>query len=96
MIDLAPEHLALVRRILATRLPGLEVRVFGSRVTGRARRTSDLDLALMTQAPLDLLVLADLRDAFSESDLPMRVDLVDWSTTAPAFRRIIGEHFEVL
>jgi predicted nucleotidyltransferase len=96
MLDLAPQHLDLVRRLVARHVPGLEVRAFGSRVTGRARPTSDLDLALMSTEPLDLLVLADLREAFSESDLPMRVDVVDWSAISPAFRRIIEARYEVV
>lgn len=96
MLDLAPQHLDLVRRLVARHVPGLEVRAFGSRVTGRARPTSDLDLALMSTEPLDLLVLADLREAFSESDLPMRVDVVDWSAISPAFQRIIEARYEVV
>ena len=46
MIDLAPEQLAIVRRLLATYVPECEVRAFGSRVTWTAKPHSDLDLAL--------------------------------------------------
>ena len=39
----------------------------------------------------DSLVLAvtHLRDAFSESNIPYKVDVVDWATTDPVFRAII-------
>jgi type I restriction enzyme S subunit len=32
-----------------------------------------------------------LREDFSESDLPWRVDIVDWATTSEAFRRVIEQ-----
>lgn len=41
MIDLPPHHLTTVQRILAEHLPDCEVRAFGSRVTGKARKHSD-------------------------------------------------------
>ena len=95
-IELSSTDLATVRTILRAIVPDLEVRAFGSRVSGRRRQTSDLDLVLMTGAPLDLRRLATLRDAFSDSDLPFKVDLVDWATTSEAFRRIIEQSHAVL
>ena len=87
--DIAPEHLKIVREILRRHLPDREVRVFGSRVTGRARTFSDLDLAIMGEAPLPPGVTAALAEAFSESDLPFKVDIVDWATTGESFRKVI-------
>jgi len=49
---------------------------------------SDLDLCIMGDGPL-LSVLAHLREAFSESDLPIRVDIVDWSATDTSFQDMI-------
>ena len=96
MIDLAPEHLAEVRRILATLVPDCEVRAFGSRVTGTARRFSDLDLAVIPPAPLEPRRLDDLRDAFAASNLPMRVDVLDWGATSEAFRALVEARYEVV
>ena len=95
-IDLSLEDLATVTSILRRHIPELEVRAFGSRVFGKARKTSDLDLALMTDRPLELLRLADLREAFIESDLPFKVDLVDWAAASDSFRRIIERSFVVI
>ena len=53
MLDLAPHHKALLLAILNTHLPGARVWAFGSRVTGRARPFSDLDLAVEGAAPID-------------------------------------------
>ncbi|MBT9247919.1 nucleotidyltransferase domain-containing protein (plasmid) [Gemmobacter fulvus] len=85
-IDIAPEHLAQVQTILARHLPNdVEVLVFGSRARGGAKRFSDLDLALKDVGPLDPTVMAHLVDAFEESSLPWRVDLVDYHALTPAF-----------
>jgi type I restriction enzyme S subunit len=48
-----------------------------------------LDLAIITDKPMSLDVSASLSDAFSESDLPWKVDAVDWATTSESFRKMI-------
>ena len=88
-LDLGPEHRAIVLAILQRHVPDREVWAFGSRATRTAKRYSDLDLAVISDEPLSLETAARLADAFSESDLPWRVDVVDWATTGEAFRRII-------
>ena len=92
MIDLAPAHFAIVRDILRHHVPDREVRAFGSRVRGNARPTSDLDLVIMTDEPLDPALQADLSEAFSEAPLPFKVDVVDWAVCDEAFRAIINEN----
>ncbi len=89
MLDLAPEHLRLVQRLLAERLPGRAVRAFGSRVRGQAKTHSDLDLAVMGEEPIPDLVQAELRADFEESDLPFRVDLLAWRDAPPGLRDVI-------
>lgn len=85
------EQEALVRAILADHLPdSVAVSVFGSRVTGKARRYSDLDLALAGDGPIAAGTKLDLAEAFDESDLPWKVDLIDWASTSEHFRQIIA------
>ena len=67
-IDLPPAGLDTVRRILRDHAPGLEARAFGSRVSWTARETSDLDLVLMTESPLDAGRMAALRAGNNSSD----------------------------
>ena len=89
-IDLRPDHAKIVHEIIARHLPaGVSVRVFGSRAKWTAKPHSDLDLALKGKEPLPRSVLGDLAEAFSESDLPFRVDVVDWHTVAPSFQAVI-------
>ncbi|MRR36896.1 nucleotidyltransferase domain-containing protein [bacterium] len=96
MLDLAPEYLDEVRRLLAAYLPDREVWAFGSRVSGKAKPFSDLDLVVMGDEPLDFRTLSALKDAFAESNLPFRVDVVEWATTDDTFRSIIRQSGEVL
>ena len=96
MIDLAPEKLDIVRRLLAAHVPECEVRAFGSRVTGKAKAHSDLDIVLLGPARLPLWRLAALREAFEESELPIRIDVLDWNALSESFRKIITAQCEVL
>ena len=89
MIDLNPHHLETVKRILAEHLPDCEVRAFGSRATWTAWEYSDLDLAVVSPEPLDWKVRSSVREAFEESDLPIRVDVVDWESLSNGFRQTI-------
>lgn len=88
-IEILPEHWAIVRGVLEKHVPNYEVWAFGSRAKGTARAFSDLDLAIITNSPLPLALSAALAEDFSESDLPWKVDVVDWATTGTAFRKII-------
>lgn len=90
-IDVRPGELGKVLAILDRHLPGREVRAFGSRVAGKTKAFSDLDLAVMGEEPLSASVMADLRAAFRESDLSFKVDIVDWAVTRESFRRIIEQ-----
>lgn len=90
-LTLAPEDLETVKKILGEHVGEHEVRAFGSRVSGRPRRASDLDLVVMTQRPLPLERLLRLRDAFRSSDLPFRVDVLDWSALDVRFREEIAK-----
>ena len=89
LIDIRPDHLQIVRDILHKHVPQYEVWAFGSRAKWMAKQYSDLDLAVITDNPLSLSVSASLSDDFSESDLPWKVDVVDWATTSESFRKII-------
>ena len=88
-VDIRSDHLAIVLDILARHVPEAEVWVFGSRAKWLARDTSDLDLCIRAAAPIGFAHMGALREAFEESNLPYKVDVVDWATTAESFRKII-------
>jgi len=91
-VHISEQERELVLQILDHIVPHLEVLVFGSRAGGEPNKFSDLDLAILSEKPLGLSVMAELTEAFSESNLPYKVDIVDWSTTNDRFRQIIQDH----
>jgi type I restriction enzyme S subunit len=91
MIDVSPNHLDIVRTILAKYVPQCEARVFGSRCTGTAKLYSDLDIALVGHEKLDWRLLADIKEEFQESELPFRVDILDWNAITAEFRHVIED-----
>jgi len=96
MIDLQPDELKIVQEILRRFLPACEVRAFGSRVSMTAKQYSDLDLVIIDEEQLDFVTLAEVKDAFIESDLPFRVDLLDWSRINAEFKAVIEQEYQVL
>lgn len=58
--------------------------VFGSRVKGHTKPLPDLDLCIKSNCSSTLL--RKLQDAFEESDLPFKVDIVIWSDLSDSFR----------
>ncbi len=95
-VDLEPQHLAEVRSILQRNVPELIVWAFGSRITGTAKKFSDLDLALVTYRPLPKEKIGELRESFSDSNLPIRVDVIDLASVSPDFKSIVEKNHIVL
>jgi hypothetical protein len=60
------------------------------------KKWSDLDLAIMTDTPIAPDTMMNLKLDFSGSDLPWRVDILDWSQTSEAFRQSISEELRQL
>ena len=96
MIHLTDGQSRIVTEIVAQRIPDRRVVAFGSRVDGNPKPFSDLDLAIYGNEPLPLTLLGQLRDDFSESSLPFRVDLVDANAISDEFRQIIEKKHEII
>lgn len=96
MIDVAECYLETIQRILAQYVGDCEVRAFGSRSNGTATEHSDLDLAIVGKGKIERRVKMLLREAFEESDLPFRVEIIDFNTLSDSFRAIIEEKYEVI
>lgn len=88
-VAVTPAEWEIVRTILQRNLPEHSVWAFGSRVRRNHKPYSDLDLAVIGPTALTIEQLAALLEAFSESDLPWKVDIVDWVNATEAFQQII-------
>ncbi len=95
-IDITPAQWNIISAIFKKHLPNQTVWAFGSRAKRKAKPYSDLDLAIISKAPLSIHLIATLEHAFTESDLPFKVDLVDWAATSADFKKIIENHHIVL
>lgn len=63
-----------------------EVFLFGSQAKGTAHERSDIDIGIYGKSPLSALQKANLIDAFR--DTPYHIDLVDFATVSPEFRKL--------
>lgn len=97
-LRLPPAYLEKVRILLRRVVPEAEVWAYGSRVTGTGHEASDLDLVLRHPADLSAenSAFSELVEAFIESDLPIRVDLMDWARIPLEFQREIEKAYVVV
>lgn len=85
MIFLEEKHLKIVKEILL-KYP-YTFYVFGSRAKGNPRKLSDLDLCFFEDIPWN--IRAHIDEDFEESDLPFKVDIVDWNLCSDDFKKMI-------
>ena len=92
-LDIRPDHAEIVYKILKDNLEeGNYVFAFGSRANWTAKQSSDLDLAMDGFGmKLDKKIKSNLEDAFEESDLPYKVDVVDLNSVSESFREAIQD-----
>lgn len=92
MVD-SPD-LSEARRIVLDRLRGQGARVYlyGSWVSGRPSRVSDIDIGVLPEEKLPDGLLSEIHEALEESNVVYPVDLVDLSEVSSSFReRVVRE-----
>lgn len=96
MINVNESQRQIILDILHKYVPDSQVWAFGSRITNNYKSYSDLDLAIIGRARMSITELGALIEAFQESDLPFRVDVLDWNGISPEFQQVIKTKYEVL
>jgi len=96
MIDIREQDLLVVKHILEKHVPGCEVRVFGSRITSKTKKYSDLDLVVVGQEKLSRKTTMLLKEAFENSELSFRVEVLDWNAVSESFKKVIEAKYEVI
>ena len=94
-IDLTAGQRRTVLALLNRHLPNTTVWAYGSRVQWTSHPASDLDLVAFTK-PEQSPRVAELREAFDESNLPFRVDLFVWDDVPESFKKRIEDGHVVL
>ncbi|MBF0124404.1 MAG: nucleotidyltransferase domain-containing protein [Magnetococcales bacterium] len=97
-LHLPQRYLKMTQALLQYHLPDAEVWAYGSRVNGQGHEASDLDLVVRNPAQItaETANLSLLKAAFTESALPIRVDIVDWARIPESFRREIEQRYVVI
>ncbi|OSM08775.1 putative DNA polymerase beta domain-containing protein [Magnetofaba australis IT-1] len=91
-MELTDAQRQMVVALAQRHLPNVEIWAYGSRVDGTARAASDLDLAAFVE-PGQEAAAQELREAYEQSDLPFRVDLLLWRELPESFQQaIIANH----
>jgi len=94
-VALAASQRRAVLHLIHAHLPGTEVWAYGSRVKHTSRPSSDLDLVAFA-GPRQHRQVGDLREAFEDSDLPFRVDVLVWDDIPESFRDEIQREHAVM
>ncbi len=92
MINLEKQYLEIVKNILK-KYP-YTFYIFGSRTKGKAKKLSDLDLCFMDNIPLHTKAI--IEEEFAESNLPFKVDLMDWNQLPLTFQNQIRNDLVIL
>lgn len=64
--------------------------IFGSRATGRNRKFSDIDLGINGPKPLTPKEYISIQNEIEDSDIPYRVDLVDFAKVNNKFKQVLN------
>lgn len=97
MLNLDKRYIVMIKKMLASHVPNHTVWAYGSRVKGKAHEGSDLDLVIISEdGSLTQQQLSALRNAFSESNLPILIDVLDWDTIPTEFKQEIKKDHIVI
>lgn len=96
MIAASSEEFEIIINILNAHIKKGKVYAFGSRYKNNNRKFSDFDIAIDTGEKLSFEFLNILKDAFEESDLPYRVDIIDYNNISDKFKKIVDGGNEII
>ena len=85
MLHIEPRHMKIVMGVLSKYPYGFYA--FGSRAKGSEKKFSDLDLCFFDN--ISFRELSKIAEGFEESDLPFKVDVVNWNKCKETFQDLI-------
>ena len=96
MIAVSSFELEIILKIIKKHVSRCDVLAFGSRYKWTNEETSDLDLAIIGYDKVGYSIIDNMKFDFMESDLPFRVDVLDYNAVSSEFRAIIDGGNEVI
>jgi len=94
MIHIQKKEMEIILDILNNHAEDCKVLAFGSRLTENYKPFSDLDLAFICKSELGLDRISKLEYEFSKSDLPYRIDIINYKKVSKEFQKIIDANNE--
>lgn len=81
---------AQIKAIITKYLPRNDFKVFlfGSRASGKNRPGSDFDIGIMGKKPVDFGIMGLLEEDLENSDIPYKIDIVDFQRVPEGFKKL--------
>ncbi len=95
IFGLSKKQIELIKSILEQHLTDIDdakAYIFGSRANGKFKEYSDIDIAIKSKNDKLPLLLSKMQDLLEESDLPFKVDLLNWEDIAKEYLPSIKKH----
>lgn len=96
MIDYNKKYLSMIKEIIFSIIDPNEYKVFlfGSRATKNFNRHSDVDIGLLGKNPVGKAYYKII-NKIEESDIPYKVDIVDFALVDEQFKKIALQEIEI-
>ena len=88
LFGLEQKHITLIKNIFEKYLSNklkAKVYIYGSRATGKTKKFSDIDIVLKLKDTETNSIITKLKSDLEESDLPYKIDLVNWHEIAEEY-----------
>lgn len=95
-VAISAEQMLFLLNVIRESIPDTTVWAFGSRITDKYRPMSDLDLAVLCDKKTARKNLPWLNEALIESDLPFKVQVLDYNRLPQNMQDIIKQQYVVL
>lgn len=82
---------AKIIALISALIPEAKIYLYGSRARGTNSQWSDIDIALNAGKVLPQLSIGELNDIMIASNLPYKVDIVDFNAISDTMRNIIDQ-----
>ena len=88
------EILEIVKKHLDTRL--WRVFFFGSRVSGKADKKSDIDIGIEGPSPVPFKIMSEIKEDISNLPILYSIDVVDFKNVDKDFYQVAKQNFELI
>lgn len=88
MIDLEEKYINFIKNTISSMIHNYKLYIFGSRAKNRAKKYSDIDLAIDSQE-LTPQIKTKLEFTFENSTLPYEVDIINLNDIDNKFKDLI-------